>query len=409
LNFSLSPHHRLSKLPTVLDQWKHHSAPRAILLVCLGAILFGAPGRLGAGPSPIGKKLIATGWDSPTAACFRQHVTSFAEGPFDGTVIRPTRRLTDGSVVSASYAFSRELWHEKEFDEMIADLQAAQPTGGTENFLLMNVNPGNVDWFDDAGWKEIVAHCRLLARVAKRSGLRGLAFDPEPYSPPATPFNYTRQSEREHKSFANYEAKVRQRGREVMQAMSAEFPDMVILAYFLFSNLPHATDNPRFLKMLQSHDYNLMPAFIDGWMEKIPSAMMLIDGNEYSYKYNSPAAFDDSYNRLKKDAASFFSPKNRPKLQQLQIGQAIYLDAYCNSPEDYWYIDPQGMTPVERLSHNLASALQASDNYVWVYGMKGRWWPSMMNYPLWEDRLPGVTAAIKRAKELTLPSISPRQ
>lgn len=377
------------------------------MLICLCTILLGGiHGQIAAASPQSGKKLIATGWDSPTAANFKQHVASFAEGPFDGTVIRPTRRLSDGRVVSASYAFSRERWQEDEFADMIADLQAAQPGSCTENFLLMNFNPGDVDWFDDAGWKEILAHCRLLARVAKRSGLRGLAFDPEPYSPPATPFNYSRQSERDHKSFANYETKVRQRGREVMQAMSAEFPDMVILAYFLFSNLPHATGNPRFPKMLQAHDYNLMPAFIDGWMDRIPPGMTLIDGNEYSYKYNSPVAFSDSYERLKKDTAAFLAPKNHPKLRQWRIGQAIYLDAYCNSPDDYWYIDPQGMTPVERLSLNLVSALNASDGYVWVYGMKGRWWPSMMNYPLWEERMPGLTAGLKRAKGLALPSLS---
>ena len=378
------------------------------MLICLCTIqLGGIYGQIAAASPQSGKKLIATGWDSPTAANFKQHVASFAEGPFDGTVVRPTRRLLDGSVVSASYAFSRERWQEDEFADMIADLQAAQLGSCRESFLLLNANPGDVDWFDDAGWKEIVAHCRLLTRVAKRSGLRGLAFDPEPYSPPATPFNYSRQSKREHKSFANYEAKARQRGREVMQAMSAEFPDMVILAYFLFSNLPHANGNPRFLKMLQSHDYNLMPAFIDGWMDRISPAMTLIDGNEYSYKYNSPAAFSDSYERLKKDAAAFLTPKNYLKLRQWRIGQAIYLDAYCNSPDDYWYIDPQGMTPVDRLCLNLVSALNASDGYVWVYGMKGRWWPSTMNYPLWEERMPGLSAGLKRAKGLALPSLPP--
>lgn len=37
---------------------------------------------------------------------------------------------------------------------------------------------GNVDWFDDPGWEEIQEHWRLLARLAREGGLRGLLFDP---------------------------------------------------------------------------------------------------------------------------------------------------------------------------------------------------------------------------------------
>jgi hypothetical protein len=36
----------------------------------------------------------------------------------------------------------------------------------TDNFLIFGANPGYVDWFDDAGWREIREHCRLLARLA---------------------------------------------------------------------------------------------------------------------------------------------------------------------------------------------------------------------------------------------------
>jgi hypothetical protein len=66
----------------------------------------------------------------------------------------------------------------------MADLKAARSDKLTDNFLIFGANPGNVDWLDDAGWREIRQHCRLLARLAHEGGLRGLLFDPEPYTEP---------------------------------------------------------------------------------------------------------------------------------------------------------------------------------------------------------------------------------
>jgi hypothetical protein len=70
-------------------------------------------------------------------------------------------------------AFNREHWSE-------VDLQAATPVTATNNFLLLNANPGDVDWFEDAGWVEITEHWRLRAWLAKHGGLKGIVFDIEP-------------------------------------------------------------------------------------------------------------------------------------------------------------------------------------------------------------------------------------
>jgi hypothetical protein len=142
---------------------------------------------------PVRKKLIATGWDSPDPATFRAHLAEFEQFPFDGTVIRPTRVTADGKTLSANMAFNREHWSEVEFQQAMVDLQAATPVTATNNFLLLNANPGDVDWFDDAGWVEIAEHWRLLARLAKQGGLKGIVFDIEPYTSPFQQFNYSTQ------------------------------------------------------------------------------------------------------------------------------------------------------------------------------------------------------------------------
>jgi hypothetical protein len=76
-------------------------------------------------PAPI----IVTGWDSPTPAEFRQHLPEFEKwGAFDGTTIRPTRRMADAKVLDARFAFSRDPWRWGEFTPALADLRAAKPT-----------------------------------------------------------------------------------------------------------------------------------------------------------------------------------------------------------------------------------------------------------------------------------------
>ena len=89
-----------------------------------------------------------------------------------------------------SLHFSREHWEWNELADCVADLKAAQPKLATQNFLFLYANPGDVDWFDDAGWREIVDHWRLLARAAREGGLRGILYDAEPYTPPHSQFLY---------------------------------------------------------------------------------------------------------------------------------------------------------------------------------------------------------------------------
>jgi len=133
----------------------------------------------GAVPSQVTvSRLIATGWDSPTPARFREELAEFEKwNCFDGTTIAPTRKLPDGSVVDCRKAFSREHWEWAEFAEAVKDLREARPTTATNNFLFVYANPGDVDWFDDAGWKEVVDHWRLIACLAREGGLRGVLYD----------------------------------------------------------------------------------------------------------------------------------------------------------------------------------------------------------------------------------------
>ncbi len=347
--------------------------------------------------------LIVTGWDSPTPAQFRRHLAEFETlGLFEGTTIAPTRRLSDGAVVSAKNAFSREPWQWKEFAAALADLQASKPTTCRETFLMLYSNPGDVDWFDDAAWREVVNHWRLLARLAKQGGLRGLLYDAEPYTKPHSQFRYGAQAGREKHDFAAYRAKARARGGEVMRAVAEEFPEVQIFCYRLFSDMLPMLNSGDLTRALEADTYGLQPSFVDGWMDALPPGLTIIEGTEdIGYRANSPAEYDAAFTRQRLRLPEFVAPEHRQKFaQHLRIGQSLYLDAHINPPGNPWHINSAGSTPAARLAANLASALAASDGIVWLYGEQARWWPGgNSKIKMWPEKFPGIVQAVRRAKD----------
>ncbi len=346
--------------------------------------------------------LIATGWDSPTPAQFREQVAEFEKwGVFDGTTISPTRTLAGGAVVDGKNAFAREPWRWEEFAGALADLRAAKPTICRETFLMLYANPGDVDWFDDAGWRAIVEHWRLLARLARQGGLRGLLYDAEPYAKPHAQFRYGAQAEREKHTFAEYRAKARERGRETMRAVADEFPGASIFTYRLFSDMLPMLDSGDLARALEADTYGLQPSFVDGWMDALPPGLTIIEGTEdIGYRANSPAEYNAAFTRERLRLPEFLAPENREKFARcLRIGQSLYLDAHINPPGDPWHIDHTGTTSAARLAANVASALAASDAIVWLYGEQARWWPGGdAGVKTWPEKFPGILNAIRRAK-----------
>lgn len=366
------------------------------LFIAICCVLVASPGLA---KPPV----VATGWDSPTPAQFREHVAEFEKwGLFDGTTIKPTRRSGKGVVATHHTAFSREPWHWEQFAEALVDLRAAQTTTCRETFLMVYANPGDVDWFDDAGWKEVVDHWRLLARLAKQGGLRGLLYDAEPYVKPFSQFRYSAQAGRAEHTFAEYRAKARERGRAVMEAVGEEFPDATIFTYRLFSDMLSLLDSGDINRALEGHSYGLQPAFVDGWMDALPDGLTIIEGTEdIGYRANSPAEYNAAFTVERLRLPEFLAAENRQKFSRcLRIGQSLYLDAHINPPGNAWHIDSSGSTPAARLAANLSSALAASDGLVWLYGEQARWWPGgKAESKTWAEIFPNIEGAIRQARD----------
>jgi hypothetical protein len=352
------------------------------------------------------KQLIATGWDHVDPQRLSENLQEMEKRPFDGVVIRVMGQRPDGQNVPLNWAFQEMQWDRAWFAESVDNLKSCRSEKLTHNFVLVNANPGTVDWFDDQGWESIVEHCRIAAWVAKQGGAKGILFDPEPYARPNAAFHHAAQPQRDDHTFAEYYAQARVRGREMMQAIADEYPDITLFCYFMNSVVVSAVGQSDPRQALASSRYGLYPAFIDGWLDAAPDTVTFIDGCESAYRYNSTEAFLESAVAIKGACQELVSPENRAKYRaQVQVSFGIYLDAYWN-PKDSewgaWHIDGLGGPRIERLRANASTALRVADEYVWIYGEKYRWWPTpnaRVRDESWPEALPGCDRVLAYVRD----------
>ena len=175
-------------------------------------------------PKTTGKKLIEFGWDKPLPAAVR--TAKLEASPFDGAIFRSS---------AGDWTFLPNALPVKEFDADIAAFKLIKSKKLENSFYEIQSNANqDWDWFNDASWKSTEANLAQIARVAKQSGLRGVMFDAETYV-----FNiwqYAVQARAKTVSFAQYEAKLRERGAQTMRALEREYPDLTFFTFWWLSS-----------------------------------------------------------------------------------------------------------------------------------------------------------------------------
>lgn len=349
------------------------------------------------------RKLIATGWDKPDQTGLKEHVRVMETQPFDGIMITVTGKRDDGTPCALRSAHAAEPWQRAWFAAASADLKSIRFEKFTDNFITIGANPGNVDWFDDAGWAAVAEHWAIAAWIARQAGFKGFHFDPEAYTKPYAQFDYAAQPQADQHSFEAYYAKARERGRQVLAAVAQEFPDAVLFCYFMNSVCAPAAGHADPRPVLAGMGYGLYPAFIDGWLDAAPPTLTFVDGCENAYLYNEDVQFVRAALNIKGACQELVAPQNRAKYRaQVQVSYGIYLDAYWNDEPSPWRVRCADVPPVRQLFENLRSALNAGDGYVWVYGEKFRWWPTPnggVNPQSWPEALPGCDEALRLARD----------
>ncbi|MBE6358141.1 MAG: hypothetical protein E7057_02705 [Lentisphaerae bacterium] len=365
------------------------------------------------------KKIVATGFSSLTPKQLLQHQETMEQYcPIDGICLHFDIRKTINGKEHTIYRhsiFSGLKWERSFFDEDVAALKQVKFKKWTDNFVYMATTKCNFGLFDDAAWETVFNNVGILAQVAKECGLKGIFMDIEHYGGDKYHpiFQYDPAS---GKTFEESYAKARQRGRQMIQAMTRHFPDIRIIAVLgtYAINFPSLA-SADLKEDLKNQMYGLSPAFFDGMFEKLPPQAKLYDGTEL-VGYTSSLRTD--YYKIVNDHYTLTPKLAAPELWQkilLQSGIAIpfYLDAYYNT-KGFWQVKSPLMERMPLFRRNLHHALNASAEYVWLYyETPAKWWPfTMLPYyenahkragggkaRLWPEILPGLFDAIDAARD----------
>jgi hypothetical protein len=215
----------------------------------------------------------------------------------------------------------------------------------------------------------VMTNARLAAQVARAGGCRGILLDTEAYQ--AKLFDFHKQRDAARRSWDEYAAQARLRGREVMTAFQESFPDLTVFVTFGHSLLWKQSEGGK--KALADCGDGLLAPFLDGMIETAKGSTRVVDGHELSYGYRESAQFTQAYAAITIKAAGLAA--DRLKYQKVvSAGFGLWLD--YDWPKFGW---DTGMTEKNyfspgRFETSLRAAVEQADEYVWIYSEKPRWW-----------------------------------
>ncbi len=343
-------------------------------IVCVTVfVLFGNPANAELGPPvPAEKKIIGFACDLVDATYLKNHIAELERLPIDGLVISvhpDDKKSSEVGRINLSLGgqFKRE-----HYKQAIANLKETKFTRFTDNFIDFSLCGNNAyDWFDDERWSIYAKNAAVLASVAKQAGLKGLEMDVEQYGganvPVPYPFSYKWRKDRSQRSFEEVATRVRHRGRELIEAITAEYPDITIIV------IPT-------LGWDDAPESDLLPAFADGILEGLGPKAKLIDGIESAY----PLMLQENFSKIRQIAQKNGIEKSRvPELYKKNVQYAfgfwVDFDARFGGSYNGWHTDPKEFAmnyrSPERLEHSLYNALTISDRYAWLFVIHPQvWW-----------------------------------
>ena len=351
----IAVHLRFSNLPNPRRD------PRSIFPVAVAALLAlgtcsppNAPAVSSRGGPPY---LLLHDWygTSPVAtpSYLRDHREYLDSLPFDGVVLY--LRSPDHSLnVTASILDPKEIG-EEEFDSVLAPLKGLPLRNLTENFAAV-LGGRPPDFMDD--WSAVVSNFARLAKAARNAGLKGIYFDNETYYAPWS--DYPRGVGHPDLTLAEYQAQARKRGREIMEAVNAVYPEItVILLHGPYISEPGAP-GPLFPRV-QNHN-ELHGPFFAGFVEGAGPLAKVVDGGEL-YHLRSEDDFRSSRDWRKrmfpsKEVDCAFLPSTLRECWKEKVEVSF---GVIDRPFQGLRMDPSV------LAATLSRALRFADRHAWLY------------------------------------------
>jgi hypothetical protein len=288
-----------------------------------------------------------------TPAFIREHREFLDASPFDGLAVylrTPDHRLNVTATVLSATAVSYG-----EVVDVLDPLRGVDLKYLTQNFAAV-VGGAPPDFMED--WSIPVRNFANLARAAREVGFKGIYVDNETYEAPWG--DYPDGVLHRGRSLWEYQDQARRRGRQTMEAMVAEFPDIsVILLHGPYISEPGAP-SPLFPRWQSKNE--LLGPFFAGFVEGAGPGATVVDGGEL-YHLRTGEQFRRSYEWRKRampspelDCAFLPAAIRVEWSHRVTLGFGVYDRPFQGAP----------MNP-EVLAATLAGALRRTDRYVWLY------------------------------------------
>jgi hypothetical protein len=290
---------------------------------------------------------------APTPSFIREN-KAFLDGlPFDGIAVY--LRNPDGSDNVTTTAMTNQRLGYGVIAKVLTPLKGLQLTAVTQNFAAV-FSGRPPDFFND--WTTIIQNFSDLARAAREVGLKGIYFDNENHS--GNWANYPDGVEHPSKTLKEYQEQARHRGRQTMEAMVTQFPDIIVISlHGPYLSEPKAP-SPLFPQWQTTN--RLMGPFFCGFVEGAGKRTTCVDGGRL-YNLRAPKEFQESYDWRKSAIASekvnsAFIPNPLRSLwpMKVSVGFGIY-----DQPFDRLDMFPEILRPT------LANAIRQTDRYVWLH------------------------------------------
>ena len=365
------------------------------ILACTSTIVLAEPG-----PAMTGKKLIGFAPDRLDAVYLCKHVAELEKLPMDGVIISVYPDEWAGQKRNRNTLwFGGATFTKEDFSQTVAALKATRFSKLTDNFLDMQTTSNdvpfygvvaggrapvppsyrlrNVDWFDDK-WEEVAQNGAVAAYIAREGGMKGLFIDAEGYQRGGGlwpwPFSY-----RGHMKACKVAgvtprtpdqciAQVRKRGRQFIEAVVAEYPDITIM---IIPSIGTAGD---------AEPPALFSAFVDGMLESSGPDATFIDGMECGYSLQRHQSFIKAREHAELDNLSKTAVPDLFK-KKVSYGFGVWLDFECRTRGVFpgWNSDDPAKFELNyrspaRLEQSLYNAFTVSDRYVWLFTWHPQWW-----------------------------------
>jgi hypothetical protein len=366
--------------------------PLALAAAMLAAVLAPAA-EAGKGRDRATPRLLLHDWfgNSPAASpsFVRDHQEFLESQPFDGLALY--LRTPDLGLNVTAGILSERRFTAEEIEGVLRPVASLDFRRLTHNFAaVLGGKPPDV--FDD--WSGVVGNFGRLAKAARGARLEGVYFDNENYGAHWT--DYPSGVAYPKKPLAEYEAQARLRGRQVMEAMTAEFPDVVvILLHGPYLSEPKAPQ-PLFPPWAAAN--RLMGPFFAGFVEGAGDRATVVDGGEL-YNLRTEEDFKKSYDWRKTELPSdrvdcpFLPPGVRARwARTVEVGFGVY-----DRPVGASSMDPPTLRSV------VERALLRTDRYVWLY-VEG---PTFLRPPKKEGAPEEWVTAVREGRDAALRSRHP--